>query len=58
MTFDDWFYSRKDEGFALNAEYFYEDSDMPNSSLKSRLMKEWLTEAFDAGRKSVETEGK
>ena len=51
-NFEDWFYSRQDKSFALRAEYFYEDVNMESSSMKNQLMKEWLKEAFEAGKKS------
>ena len=55
MNFEDWFYSRQGESFALRAEYFYEDAHAQESSMRDRLMKEWLKEAFEAGKNSVKT---
>ena len=52
--FEEWFYDRQGGGFALRAEYFYEDClmDQDDEQRKMSVLKSWLEEAFEAGKAS------
>ena len=54
--FEKWFFTRySDGGFALKAEYFYEDvSTFRSLSVESQIknLTGWLQAAFEAGKES------
>ena len=49
-SFDDWFFSVIEGGYALRAEYFYEATG-DHSSLNTLV--EWLRAAYESGQQSV-----
>lgn len=57
QEFESWFYDTINVNVGLRAEYFYQDVlDEMTDLTKMETMREWLKSAFEAGKKSVDSQ--